>query len=336
MNEYIRAILTGLVVSGISSIAIWILTLKHKKDKLEWERKIDDSYTRGKDDASEMLRTTYDQIEEDKNKLDALTDRELLVQIMMALGTYGRRMDRIDGKLKCIANYQAYIDDMNDRTQKLSHSFAVLDGYISSTASVLGGLRQMVQDTSGDIHSLITAMGDMGDLHSKVDHHVAELNKAELILEFLEEKVSGVVNDMNTVMTVCDQAPMKKLKDIEDTLVTFSDTLKEMKGALGDISHKANSMEKAIETSLTEYGFGSVYSKIAELADALSDLDDDLCSVRRKVEETYDEVGSVKSKASDIQSTVDNSLSTYGYDSLHSKLDDISSGVSSIRYKVDA
>lgn len=109
MNEYVIAIVAGLVVAVIAAAAIWIFYMKYKKDREMWKQIAEDSYNRGKDEASEIVRSTCDQIEEDKAKLAELSDRKLLIDIMLALGSYGRRLDRIDAKLKCITNYKAYI-----------------------------------------------------------------------------------------------------------------------------------------------------------------------------------------------------------------------------------
>ena len=95
MSEYVIAIIAVLVVAVIAAVTIWVLQLKYKKDKATWEQIAEDSYNRGKDEVSEILKSTCDQIQEDKAKLLELSDRELLIETMLALGSYGRRIDRM-------------------------------------------------------------------------------------------------------------------------------------------------------------------------------------------------------------------------------------------------
>ena len=322
MNEYLLAVVVGLVVTSISAFAIWILCLKYKKNKAVWAQIAEDSYIRGKDEASEIIKSTCDQIEDDKNRLSGLSDRELLVETMLALGTYGRRIDRIDEKLKCITNYKAYIDDMNKQTYALSQSFVVLEGNISTTAGVINGLRQTIQETSTHIHKLIVDLSSLTNLHIKIDNHVQTLYGVEENLSYIHGKIAAVVEDMEAVMGTYDQSPMTKLKGIEREIVNLAEVVASIRNDVGSISGATDKIKTAIDDSMEEYTYGSLFYRIADIADKLSSLES--------------EVGSVSSKVYDIKSTVENSLSSYGYDSLYSKLDDISSSVSSIRYKVDA
>ena len=320
MNEYAVAIITGLIVTGISAAAMWLLIWHFKKEKAKWEQIADDSYARGKDEASETIRMTCDQIEEDKAKLAELSDRDLLIQIMLALGSYGRRLDRMDVKLKSITNYKAYIDDMNAQTHNLSQSFVVLQKNITTTSSVIHGLRQTVQGTSQNIHQLITDLGDLNNLHIKIRNHISALSVVEQTLGHLQNSIADIIAEMNEVITTYDQAPMKKLKAIENKIATLLTSAEAIYGAVSNISDTTEHIKGTIDDSMEEYAYGSLYNRIGDIASKLNDLDYEIRNARSDIDS--------------VKYTVNRTLSDSSYDSIYSKLNDIESGISSIRYKI--
>ena len=341
MNEYVIAIVAGLVVAVIAAAAIWIFYMKYKKDREMWKQIAEDSYNRGKDEASEIVRSTCDQIEEDKAKLAELSDRKLLIDIMLALGSYGRRLDRIDAKLKCIKNYKAYIDDMTTLTHNLSQRFTVLEDYISRTAAVTDSLRQTISETSDNIHMLINDLGDLKALHTKINGHVYELRCVTTTLETMQERISKVVEDMNTVMEVCNQSPMAKLRSIETEIEALAEVVDMIRAELNSVSSTPGEIKSAIDDSMEEYSYGSLFYRIAAVASDVSGAKSMISDIESSLSSVSSELESVSSELGDVKSAVQNSSSSSDYYSLSSKLDDIASNmsyiqssISSIEYKV--
>ena len=318
VTEQIAAIVAAIAVVVI---AVLFYTL-HKREKAMWKQVAEDNYNRGKGDGAEEAKVFYDQIEEERERLEALTEKELLVQTMLALGSYARRMDRVDTKLKCITNYKAYIDDMNSCTQKLSQGYTVLEGHISTTAAIVGDLRKDIQETGKKIGKLVDDLGSLKDLHTKIEGHMAALSNAERTLGALRIKISGVVEDMNSVMETHDQAPMKKLKGIEKEVTDLIKLVSSLIDQTRMVSNEVSSINNKVDQATDEYTTYSLCYRIAAIANNIDSLDN--------------EIGSVNSKVGDIRSAIEESFSHYGYNSIYSKLDDIESSVSSIRDRVNA
>ena len=393
MEGFVAALITGLVVVCISAVVIWCMLKQHNTEKQRWEQIAVDSFNRGKDEATETMRKTCDRVEEDKIKLSELADRELLIDTMLALAAHGRRLDRIDDKLKCITNYQAYIADMNERTLKLSSSFSVLDNHISNTATVLNDLQQTINETSINLHKLIVDLGSLKNLHFTMNNHVANLQHVERTLSLLQTNIVHVVDVMDEVMSTHDQDPMTKLKAIEDDIVEVLEKIETIRDDVAGLSTTAGSIYTAIDDSvetgiaqiahqigeiqselhdvasdvedlsedvsnisdntrkirektdeaLDEYDYSSLYSKIGEVDDNVDTILDKVDRIYNnfgdKVDRIYNNFGDIDSLSSDIssiRSTVENSLTTYGYDNIPDKLDSIASDIDSIKDKVDA
>ena len=76
------------------------LLIKLSKTKKNIEQVASDNLKRGREEAADFVRCTMDKVQDDKNKLNEMSDRELLIETMLALAGYGRRLDRIEERFK--------------------------------------------------------------------------------------------------------------------------------------------------------------------------------------------------------------------------------------------
>lgn len=283
MGEYGYAVITGLIIICLCTVIICVLMIRQREERQKWKKIAADNYARGQDEASELLKATCDKIEQERQRLEEQSEKDLLVEIMLALGSYGRRLDRIDGKLRCISSYKTYIDDMNSRTQKLTQSFIALDSSVSATASAVSGLRKTIQQTGSEIQTLISQLSGMEELGQAVSGYSSELNQVELTLEYLQEKVASIVEEMKTVTVAYDQSPMKKLNTIEMEITGLNLLANSIRDTVSGLSEASEKLETKLRESADDSGFAAVSAKL----DALSG-----------------EVGSVRSAVSDIQDRV--------------------------------
>ena len=284
MGEYGYAVITGLIIICLCTVIICVLMIRQREERQKWGGVAADNYARGQDEASELLKATCDKIEQERQRLEEQSEKDLLVEIMLTLGSYGRRLDRIDGKLRCISSYKTYIDDMNSRTQKLTQSFIALDSSVSATASAVSGLRKTIQQTGSEIQTLISQLSGMEELGQAVSGYSSELNQVELTLEYLQEKVASIVEEMKTVTVAYDQSPMKKLNTIEMEITGLNLLANSIRDTVSGLSEASEKLETKLRESADDSGFAAVSAKL----DALSG-----------------EVGSVRSAVSDIQGRVD-------------------------------
>jgi len=271
MEAYEYIILTVLICAVISAAIIWILTMKHRKEQRKWERVAQDNYTRGQDDASQLLRDTYDKIEADRNQLSILSDREILMQIMEALGSYGRRLDRVDAKLQFVTHYKTYIDDMNSKARSLTQNFIVLENDISSTASMIHKLQNTIGDTADGISTLLEEIDSMGSVHHTVTDYISQLSRIEQTLEQLHKSTAHIVEEMSTVMDTHDQSPMRKLKTIEleiNGLNLLASTIQEN---ITELSENTRNIGNSLENSREDTA--DISSRLKGISSTLSQLE---------------------------------------------------------------
>lgn len=309
MNEWLVALLSGMIVALIAAIIIWFLIQKNNQDREKWKQIANDNFFKGKDSVSDIVRETCDKIEEDREKLSKMSDRELMVEIMLALGSYSRRIDRIEAKIQCITNYKAYIDDMNLHTQKLTQSFILLDSNISSVNSTVENLRTTIQYTSSGIHKLLSDLGNLENLHTIMGKHIQELYKTQTDITSLQQRVEFVVREMNDVMITHDQTPMKKLKSIETELNEIKSMTTNIDGSVKNISVASGKIKTLLVNAFDEYEINSLCYRLSEIQTQVDQLD--------SLSNIFDDIKSIKSK-------IDEALDEFGYNSLYSKIDELS------------
>lgn len=311
------AIITGLIIASIAAGIIWLIIHLNKKEIAKLKQFADENYNRGKGEATKIIRETCDKIEDDKTKLEILTDRELLIETMLALGSYGRRIDGIETKLQVICNYEFFIDDINRRTQTLTQSFDILKENIASATESINSYQDNITSTSTNIQRLINDLGSLTDLHAKINNHVYSLNIAHQTMSKLKTEISNIVTDMDKVMTTCDQSPITKLKKIETDI-----------DKLNDISQKIEEQTQNTFNTLVKPMSSNYYEK------------DSVLSVLRYIENNTDEISShsdyfyrlryldeyisdVRNDINDLKSNIDKIQNDYYGNSIHSIKSDI-------------
>lgn len=254
MEPYAAAIITGLGLTLVASLVIFVLIVRNMRNQRKWERIAEDQYRLGRDEAAQLLRDTCDKITRDREQLEGRTEKELLIQTLLTLDSYSRRMDRLEEKLRCISHYKTYMGDIQGKAQKLSQGFAVLEQSMTAAASGVDALKSTTAQTGQRLEELTDTLSGMDRLHTAVTRYASQLQNTELTLEFLQEKTAGIVAQMESVVSVCDQSPEKRMKNIEMEITGLSllinslhDSVEELMNRTRQSSGKAEAGEMVCE-----------------------------------------------------------------------------------------
>ncbi|MBE5866117.1 MAG: hypothetical protein E7292_07890 [Lachnospiraceae bacterium] len=290
--EYIIIIVSILLVAAI--ILIIVGAFKYKKDKEKWSIEAEDSFKRGKEEAADFIRMTMDKVQEDKTKLEAMSEKELLVETMLVLGGYGRRLDRMEEKMQSLINYKAYSEEMNKQINILTGSSVSLQNSISEVGNYVTSVKQMLQEATSSVRGLNNSLGDVGNVANRVEALSDTLNGLLQDLDMIKTETSHIVKGMYDLFNSYGEGPGQRLQDIDENV--------------SGIKSSMENVEELIE------------------------------SVRYTVDGINGDVESIKSTVTgvdEIKSIVQSNLDSCGYDSIHTKVDDISSEISSIKSRVE-
>lgn len=305
MEEYYGNILVILlVVIAVMVIVFIVIIMWWKNDKVKWEEKAQECYKRGKEEADEVIRITIDKIQDDKKKLSEMTEKELMVETMLVLGSYGRRLDRIEDKIIAISNYKAYIDSMNQQVQALAAHVLSLQDNINVAGTQVAIFKQDVVEIMNYVSEVNVKLAEVGNIGEKVDGLISKLSSNVAVMEDMNSQVNFISGKMDSFFENYSESPVVMLNSI--------------KSLLSDVQYAVSDME----------------SSLSEVSDSVDNFDRLLSDIRSGMSEAFDQysgfslygkVESLKSEISSMKSTIDSSLDHYGYDSIYSKLDEIES-----------
>lgn len=274
MGTYLDAVITGLAVLLICTVVFLYLQLKHARDRREWEKLAEENYLLGKGEFSEFLRETCDRIAEDTDALAHRSDRELLLQILLTLGSYERRMDRMEDKLRIISHYRSYTADMTDKAQKLNKSFLLLESDVAEASATLNSLQHSITETRTAIDTLVDMLAGMGPLQQAVNSYAAQLGPISTTLEYLQAKTASIASQMDDVMTVHDQSSAKRLKTVEMEITGLSLLINSLNDSVSELSDTAREIRPGSKDP-------EVLQKLDEMADTLRALQKDAAAAKK-------------------------------------------------------
>ena len=358
MDNKLLFILIGILFLALVSLTVIIILFV--KSRKKWKLNSQNQYLNGKEDgkkeAVSIIKETINSIENDKNKLNQMSEKELMVSTMMALASYGRRLDETNARLETITDYKSYISEMNKQMEALSESYENLQTTVKTAESSLNNsimssqtkLNESVEASknsidafnvkaelvSGNLNILNTRLSSVGDIRQRVDEINGDLSQSLELLRSLQIQSSSIMSEMNGMLESYGQSPIAKIDKINHNVAVLANWVEELHRKFEYVS--GSDLEKIEE----------IHSRINELHDKFSyvsssDLDriDDIYSA---VDDLYDKFSNINSsdlcdlsKLSDINSKVDdlynkfscvNSCDFYDLDKIsdiNSKVDDV-------------
>lgn len=303
MTKSTFGILMGImIVFCVLCIATLVLLfLKYVNDKTRWKEEAEERFKAGKEEAASIIRMTMDQIQTDRGKFVGMSEKELMVETMMALGSYGRRIDRIEDKIECISNYKEHINEIKIQIKAITNNCDILRDDITNANSSVGTFRQITQDATADVRQLNENLSNIADIKRKVDLLVENINRTVYMLENMYEQISDIAKNTNEVLDTYGDAPMVKLNSIETMLEDVKDLIDDVDDEIDNVNNELNDVKNKVGDALDQYSSYSLFSR-------LESVQNDLESVKDKINESLDQ---------------------YGYSSLYRKIEEVGEKIES-------
>lgn len=325
MDKTLLLIIIGIFV--LLAISLTVTIIVFVKSRKKWKEVSYNQYLKGKEEgkteAVSIINATINSIESDRNKLNQMSEKELMVSTMMALASYGRRLDETNERLLSITDYKVYISEMNKQMQNISNMYVSLQNTVKTAENSLNdsfdssriklnetadSSRQAIESfnktanaASENINILNSRLTNVGDIKQRVDEINTDLSQSLGLLTSLQMQSSSIMSEMNEMLESYGQSPIAKLDQINANIDILRDRISEL-------------YEK----------FKYVDSSDLERLEDLEKLEE----IRSHVEDIYDKIEYVSS--SDLRD-----LSYLSRLSDLDKLDDIESKLSSIESRLD-
>lgn len=274
-----------------------------KKLQEEWQEKVEESYKQGKKDAEKEFNNLLNTVNKDKEYWNSLSEKELLIEMMVALKFNNNNVEDLNNKISYIQNYKDIFKELNNSMDRLKKTEDSLNSNIKNEKEQIIEFENLIKKV----------MSKINDLDGTLKEIIS-----------IKDNINKVIKDMNTTIPKLEETSIqieKIVTEANDTIETYSDSPTEI----------LSKLREQIDSALSEYGSCSLYSKIDELKNEISNKDK-LNEIYWKTDSALSEYGSCSlySKIDELKNELNRLLDPYGYDSLYSKIGSLESKLDSI------
>lgn len=199
-----------------------------KKYRLEWEKKVEESYNKGKIDGLKEALNSIDNGINNRNSFKRLTEKELLIEIMNNLILNNVRLTKLSDKVNEISLINSKDYSLENITNTVNNISNLLENEFNQDyTNSLSGMLKNVED------KVNCALDEFGhnNLYSKINS-----------------------------IDVTDDVKM-----LDDDVFRMDDNIDNMKLQINEINKKLNKIKDVLDESLSEYNASSLYAKLREL-----------------------------------------------------------------------
>ena len=199
-----------------------------KKYRLEWEKKVEESYNKGKIDGLKEALNSIENGSNDRKSFKRLTEKELLIEIMNNLILNNVRLTKLSDKVNEISLINSKDYSLENITNTVNNISNLLENEFNQDyTNSLSGMLKNVED------KVNCALDEFGynNLYSKINS-----------------------------IDVTDDVKM-----LDDDVFRMDDNIDNMKLQINEINKKLNKIKDVLDESLNEYNASSLYAKLREL-----------------------------------------------------------------------
>ena len=203
-----------------------------KKYRLEWERKVEESYNKGKIDGLKEALNSIDNGSNNRKSFKRLTEKELLIEIMNNLILNNVRLTKLSDKVNEISL-------INSEELNTNNSLENITNTVNNISNLLEN--EFNQDYTNSLSGMLKNIED-------------KVNCA--LDEFGHNNLYSKINSID----VTDDVKM-----LDDDVFRMDDNIDNMKLQINEINKKLNKIKDVLDESLNEYNASSLYAKLREL-----------------------------------------------------------------------
>lgn len=203
-----------------------------KKYRLEWEKKVEESYSKGKIDGLKEALNSMDNGSNNRKSFKRLTEKELLIEIMNNLILNNVRLTKLSDKVNEISL-------INSKELNTNNSLENIINIINNISNLLEN--EFNQDYTNSLSGMLKNIED-------------KVNCA--LDEFGHNNLYSKINSID----VTDDVKM-----LDDDVFRMDDNIDNMKLQINEINKKLNKIKDVLDESLNEYNASSLYAKLREL-----------------------------------------------------------------------
>lgn len=271
-----------------------------KKLQEEWQKKVEESYNQGKKDTEKEFNNILNAVTKDKEYWNSLSEKELLIEMMLALKFNNNNVENLNNKILYIQKYKDIFKELNYNMDSLKKTEDLLNLNIENEKNQIIEFENLIKNVMSKVNDIDSTLKEIINIKDNINKVIKDINTA--------------IPKLNEISSQID----KMATEINDTIETYSDSpaeiLSKLKEQINELYNNFIDNEN-YDVETIKYKLDNIYSKTDSASYSLFSKIDDL-----------------KNELSDLNSKLNNSLDPYAYDSLYSKIQDLESKLDTINF----
>lgn len=273
-----------------------------KKLQEEWQKKVEESYNQGKREAENSFNNLLNAVTKDKEYWGSLTEKELLIEMMLALKFNNNNVEVLNNKISYIQNYKNIFKELNSNIDTLKKAEDMLNLNIENEKTQIIEFENLIKNVMLKINDIDTTLKEIIGIKDNINKVIKNINDTVPKLNETSSQIDKIATNINATINTYSDSPAEILSKLREKIDVVYNEFKDDNDYT--IKDKLEDIYNTTDSALSEFGTCSLYSKI-------NDLKNELC---------------------DLNSKLNNSLDPYAYDSLYSKIQDLESKLDSINF----
>ena len=271
-----------------------------KKLQEEWQKKVEESYNQGKKDTEKEFNNLLNAVTKDKEYWNSLSEKELLIEMMLALKFNNNNVENLNNKILYIQKYKDIFKELNYNMDSLKKTEDLLNLNIENEKNQIIEFENLIKNVMSKVNDIDSTLKEIINIKDNINKVIKDINTA--------------IPKLNEISSQID----KMATEINDTIETYSDSpaeiLSKLKEQINELYNNFIDNEN-YDVETIKYKLDNIYSKTDSASYSLFSKIDDL-----------------KNELSDLNSKLNNSLDPYAYDRLYSKIQDLESKLDTINF----
>ena len=256
-----------------------------KKLQEEWQKKVEESYNQGKKDTEKEFNNLLNAVTKDKEYWNSLSEKELLIEMMLALKFNNNNVENLNNKILYIQKYKDIFKELNYNMDSLKKTEDLLNLNIENEKNQIIEFENLIKNVMSKVNDIDSTLKEIINIKDNINKVIKDINTA--------------IPKLNEISSQID----KMATEINDTIETYSDSpaeiLSKLKEQINELYNNFIDNEN-YDVETIKYKLDNIYSKTDSASYSLFSKIDDL-----------------KNELSDLNSKLNNSLDPYAYDSLY-------------------
>lgn len=276
-----------------------------KKLQEEWQKKVEESYNEGKREAENGFNNLLNAVTKDKEYWNSLSEKELLIEMMLALKFNNNNVEVLNNKISYIQNYKDIFKELNNNMDGLKKTEDLLNLNIENEKKQIIEFENLIKNVMLKINDLDTTLKEIIKIKDNINKVIKDINDTIPRLNETSSQIDEIAKETNDIIETYSDSPAEILSELREQINELYNEFKDDDNYDEEtIKDKLNGIYSKTDSALSEYGSYSLYSKIDDLKNELSDLN----------------------------SKLSNSLDPYAYDGLYSKIENLELKLDSINF----